>query len=159
MSTRETGRHVSPRRRSRELVLQGLYQQRLGRQEAAAIRGHFAESPHFAAADQGFLDTLWRGVNAAPDSVLAELVPHLDRPVDELSPIERSILVIGAWELMHQPETPYRVVINEAVELAKAYGGTDGHRFVNGVLDKVAARLRAPEIAAAARERRNAPPG
>ena len=160
MTTRgDTGRRVSPRRRSRELVLQGLYEQRLGRQVAAAIRGHFAESPHFAAADQGFLDALWRGVNAAPDAVLAELTPHLDRSVDELSPIERSILVIGAWELLHQPETPYRVVINEAVELAKTYGGTDGHRFVNGVLDKVAARVRAPEIAAAARERRNAPPG
>ena len=149
----------SARHRARELVLQGLYQQQLGRQEAAAIRGHFAESPHFPAADQGFLETLWRGVNAAPDAVLAEIAPHLDRPVGDVSPIERSILVIGAWELLHQPETPYKVVINEAVELARTYGGTDGHRFINGVLDKVAARVRAPEIAAAARERRNAPPG
>lgn len=141
-------RRVSPRHRARELVLQGLYQQQLGRQEAAAIRGHFVESPHFAAADQAFLDALWRGVNAAPDAVLAEIAPHLDRRVVELSPIERSILVIGAWELLHQPETPYRVVINEAVELAKTYGGTDGHRFVNGVLDKLAPRLREAEVKA-----------
>ena len=152
-------RPVSPRHRARELVLQGLYQQQLGRQEAAAIRGHFTESPHFEAADQGFLDTLWRGVNAAPDAILGELEPHVDRRIAELSPIERSILVIGAWELVHQPETPYRVIINEAVELAKTYGGTDGHRFVNGVLDKLAARVRAPEIAARSREGRNATPG
>jgi len=152
-------RRITPRHRARELVLQGLYQQQLGRQEAAAISGHFTESPHFAAADQRFLETLWRGVNAAPDAVLAEIEPHLDRPVGAVSPIERSILLIGAWELLHQPETPYLVVINEAVELARTYGGTDGHRFVNGVLDKVAARVRATEIAAAARERRDAPAG
>ena len=80
------------------------------------------------------------------------MAPHLDRKPAELSPIERAILVIGAWELQHRLEVPYRVVINEAVELAKSYGGTDGHRFVNGVLDKVAGTLRAAEIAARARE-------
>ena len=139
---------ASARRRARELVLQGLYQHRLGGNDPAAIRGHFAE------ADQGFLDTLWRGVHADRDALVEALRPHLDRPASELSPIEGAILLIAAWELLHQVETPYRVVLNEAVELAKAYGGIDGHRFVNGVLDKVAAQARAPEIAAAGRERR-----
>ena len=72
--------------------------------------------------------------------------PELDRRAAELSPIERAILVIGAWELAHRPEIPCRVVINEAIELAKSYGGTDGHKFVNGVLDKLAATLRATEM-------------
>jgi N utilization substance protein B len=150
---------ISPRHRARELVLQGLYQHQLGRNEPAAIRGHFTESPHLADADQGFLDTLWRGVHEEPGALIDALRPHLDRSASELSPIERSILIIGAWELLHQPETPYRVVLNEAVELAKTYGGTDGHRFVNGVLDKLAARVRAPEIGAATRERRGGKPG
>ncbi|MFI4887435.1 MAG: transcription antitermination protein NusB, partial [Burkholderiales bacterium] len=73
----------------------------------------------------------------------------VDRRIEALSPIERAVLVIGAWELGHRLEIPYRVVINEAVEIAKSYGGTDGHKFVNGVLDKLALRLRAAEIGAA----------
>jgi N utilization substance protein B len=77
---------------------------------------------------------------------VALLAPHLDRRAAELSPIERAILVIGAWELKDRVEIPCRVVINEAIELAKSYGGTDGHRFVNGVLDKLAATLRASEM-------------
>ena len=144
---------ASARRRARELVLQGLYQHRLGGNEPAAIRGHFAESPHFAEADHLFLDTLWRGVHEDRAALGAALQPHLDRPAAQLSPIEGAILLIAAWELLHQPETPYRVVLNEAVELAKVYGGIDGHRFVNGVLDKLAAQARAAEIAAGGRAR------
>jgi N utilization substance protein B len=144
---------AAPRRRARELALQGLYRRQVGGEDAAAIRAHWESDPANALVDRAFLDELWRGVNAEHEAMLAELSPHLDRPARELSPIERAIVVIGAWELTHRPETPYRVVINEAVELAKAYGGIDGHRFVNGVLDKLAARVRAPEIAARARER------
>jgi N utilization substance protein B len=82
------------------------------------------------------------------DTLMAAVEPHLARKAADLSPIERAILVIGAWELRSRLDIPYRVVINEAVELAKDFGATDGHRFVNGVLDKVAADLRAAEIAA-----------
>jgi N utilization substance protein B len=138
----------APRHRARELALQGLYQRQVGGGEPAAIRAHLAENPAHRDADRDFLDELWQGVNADQERLMAEVSPHLDRRSGQLSPIERSILIIGAWELLHRPDTPYRVVINEAVELAKAYGGTDGHRFVNGVLDKLAARVRAPEIAA-----------
>jgi N utilization substance protein B len=74
------------------------------------------------------------------------MAPFLDREVSALSPIERGILLLGGYELMRELEVPYRVVINEAVELAKVYGGTDGHKYVNGVLDKLAARLREIEV-------------
>jgi N utilization substance protein B len=91
-------------------------------------------------------------VGVTSTTIVARFAPWSTGP-RRLSPVERAILVIGAWELAHQPEIPYRVVINEAVELAKSYGGTDGHKFVNGVLDKLAGALRADEIRALAEER------
>ena len=147
-------KRASPRRRARELALQGLYQRRVGGGEPAAIAAHWREDADGRDADAAFLAQLWDGVNRDEPELVAALAPHVDRAVDEVSPIERSILLIGAWELLHQPHTPYRVAINEAIELAKTYGGIDGHRFVNGVLDKLAARVRAPEIAAAPRRAR-----
>ena len=96
---------------------------------------------------------MWSGVVDDYEALVARLAPHLDRAPGALSPIERGVLVIGAWELVHRPEIPYRVVINEAVDIAKEYGGTDGHKFVNGVLDKLASAVRAQEVAAFARER------
>ena len=147
------GARTSPRRRARELVLQGLYQCQVGGNSPDDVRVHLAENPAFERADLEFFTALWQGV--APDfaAVVASVAAHVDRPVADLSPVERAILAIGAWELAHCPGTPYRVVINEAVELAKRYGATDGHKFVNGVLDHYAAEVRAPEIAARARER------
>jgi len=140
---------VSPRRRAREFALQGLYQRQLSGNAPAAIRAQLAEAAGFAKADQAYFDEVWTAVTAEYDALVELLAPYLDRPAAALSPVERAILVIGAWELRHRLEIPYRVVINEAVEVAKAYGGTDGHKFVNGVLDKLAAALRADEIAAA----------
>ncbi len=143
---------AAARRRSRSLGLQGLYQRQLAHHDPDTIRLQLHESPGWDDADAEYFDDLWRGVTDGWDALIAQVAPHLDRKPAELSPIERAILVIGAWELQHRLEVPYRVVINEAVELAKSYGGTDGHRFVNGVLDKVAGTLRAAEIAARARE-------
>ena len=140
---------ASPRRRAREFALQGLYQRQLSGNSVLAIRTQIAEATGFAKADGDYFDVLWTGVAAEYDDLLALCTPFLDRPVAQLSPIERAILAIGAWELRHRVEIPYRVVINEAVDLAKAYGGTDGHKYVNGVLDKLAARTRTAEIAAA----------
>jgi N utilization substance protein B len=137
---------TSPRRRAREFVLQGLYQRQLSGNASAAIRDQVAEAAGFAKADEAYFDVLWAGVTAEYDALVLLVSPELDRRAAELSPIERAILVIGAWELAHRPEIPCRVVINEAIELAKSYGGTDGHKFVNGVLDKVAATLRATEM-------------
>jgi N utilization substance protein B len=136
------------RRRSRELVLQGLYQRQLSGNAADVVRGDLVASRGYERADRAYFDELWHGVTQDHDALLAAIEPHLARKASELSPIEHAILVIGAWELTARLDIPYRVVINEAVELAKGFGATDGHRFVNGVLDKVAADLRAAEIAA-----------
>ena len=141
------------RRRARELVLQGLYQRRLSRNDADEVRMQLAESPGYERADADYFDELWRGLADDADATVERLAPLLDRAPGELSPVERAILAIGAWELEHRPDIPYRVVINEAVELAKSYGGIDGHKFVNGVLDRHAAAVRAAEIGARARER------
>ncbi|HXX83784.1 MAG TPA: transcription antitermination factor NusB [Casimicrobiaceae bacterium] len=139
----------SPRRRSREFALQGLYQWLLSATEPATIRAQLADSGGFAKCDAAFFDALWQGVSSDFEPLLAAVTPHLDRPPRELSPIEKAALVIAAWELLRCPEIPYRVVIDEAVELTKAYGATDGYKFVNAVLDKLAATVRAPEVSAA----------
>ena len=137
---------VTARRRARELVLQGLYERQLAGSGDDAIAAALTASPGHGRADADYFRELWRGVSGDYDALLAIVEPKLDRKVAQLAPIERGLLVIGAWELVHRPDIPYRVVINEAVELAKAYGGTDGHKFVNGVLDKLAPELRAAEI-------------
>ena len=127
-------------------MLQGLYQRQLSGNAGDAIRAQLAEAGGFPKADEAYFDVLWAGVTAEYDPLVALLSPYLDRRAAGLSPIERAILVIGAWELRDRVEIPCRVVINEAIELAKAYGGTDGHKFVNGVLDKLAATVRAAEM-------------
>ena len=136
------------RHKARELALQGLYQWLLAEEQAGEIRMHLAEFKGYDKADQKYLAQLLDGVIADAAELEAAFGPLLDRPVEELSPVERGVLLIGAYELAHVPDVPYRVVINEAVELAKSYGGTDGHKYVNGVLDKLAARLRAAEVKA-----------
>lgn len=136
------------RHKARELALQGLYQWLLAEENAQEIRTHLAEFKGYGKADQEYLERLLDGAIADATELEAAFAPLLDRPVGELSPVERGVLLIGAYELAHMPDVPYRVVINEAVELAKSYGGTDGHRYVNGVLDKLAARLRPAEIKA-----------
>ena len=143
----------SPRRRARELVLQGLYERQLAASPPERIAGDLAQSHGYQRADQAYFAELWQGAAGDYDALIARIVPHLDRSAASLSPVERACLVIGAWELVHRLEIPYRVVINEAVELAKSYGGTDGHKYVNGVLDKVASAVRADESAASARDR------
>ena len=139
---------VSPRRRARELALQGLYQWQVGGSDEAAIEAHLADSEGFAKADRKFFVALLRGVLAQHESLAGQLQDCLDRPFAELSPVEACVLLAGAFELANYPQTPYRVIINESIELAKAYGGTDGHKYVNGVLDKMAVRLRRPEVEA-----------
>ncbi len=138
----------SPRRRARELALQGLYQWLLAGEDAGVIDAHMREQEGFDKADSAHFDALLHGCidgAAALDAVLAR---HVDRRTNLLSPIEHGVLLIGAYELKHCIDVPYRVAINEAVELAKAFGGTDGHKYVNGVLDKAAAELRPVEVAA-----------
>jgi len=136
----------SPRRRAREFIVQGLYQWQVGGQDAAAIQVQAEGVAGFDKADNELYGTLLAETRQSAEALKLDLAPYIDRAWDEVSPIERCILLLGACELKLHPETPYRVVINEAIELAKTFGGTDGHKFVNGVLDKLAAVLRATEI-------------
>ena len=138
----------SPRRRAREFVLQGLYQSRVGGHDEAAIEAQLADSEGFNKADREFFIELLRGVLAQQTQLQEQIQVYLDRPFSELSPIEAGVLLAGAYELVNCPQTPYRVIINEAIELAKEFGGTDGHKYVNGVLDKLAAKVRTAEVEA-----------
>jgi N utilization substance protein B len=143
------------RRLSRELVLRALYEWQVARSDLAALLVHMEEEEDGMAlgdaANMGFFRELLEGVLKASPALDEALAPHLDRAVAELSPIEHAILLIGAYELSHTLNVPYKVVINEAVNLAKKYGGTDGHKFVNGVLDKLARVTRRVEVEAAGR--------
>lgn len=138
----------SSRHRSREFALQALYEWLLNRDDAPVIIEHIRQAHGFDKADTGHFIALVSGTILQAENLRAEIVPHIDRSLDELSPVEHAILLLGAYELNHHVEIPYRVVINEAVELAKSFGGIDGHKFVNGVLDKIATKLRPKEVAA-----------
>jgi transcription antitermination protein NusB len=127
---------------AREVALQALYAWQLSGgdplQEARANEAYEKSV---------FLDDLLRGVSSRAAELETMIAPHLDRQFARLSPIERAILYIGAYELSAHPNTPFKVVLNEAVELGKSFGGTDGYRFVNGVLEKIAQALRPEEVA------------
>jgi N utilization substance protein B len=139
----------TPRHRAREFALQGLYQWLISNEDSGVIDAHIRQAHGFDKADAEHFNTLLHGTirDAAP--LRAQLAPLIDRPLNLLSPIEHAALLIGAYELKHHIEIPYKVVINEAVELTKSFGGIDGHKYVNGVLDKLALQLRGPETDAA----------
>ena len=141
------------RRRAREFALQAIYQWLLNESTAGTLLAQLREQKEFPKADHALAEALLRGVIANADALRELLTPFLDRRMKELSPVEHALLLLSAFELRDHPQTPYRVIINEAIELAKSFGGTDGHKYVNGVLDKLAADVRAPEIAALVRER------
>jgi len=145
----------SPRRRAREFALQGIYQWQMNGAATAQIESHLAEAGGFDKADHEFFRRLLHGTLEAAADLQPVIEPHLDRPYGELSPVERAILLLAAFELKQHVEAPYKVVINEAIELAKSYGGTDGHRYVNGVLDRIAAVLRPDETARSGRRTRH----
>lgn len=133
------------RRRAREAALQALYGWQVGGQDLAACETALHEIEGFAQLrdlEQKFAIGLLRGCIANQAMLREQVTPLLDRPFEELSPVEACILLIGAHEMANSPETPLRVVLNESIELAKTFGGTDGHKFVNGVLDRLAPTLR-----------------
>ena len=136
----------SARREARESALQALYAWQLSGVDPLEAALGLEESVN---ADRAFVQALVRGVRDRRDELDRLIAPHLDRDAARLSPVERSILYIGALELAAHPETPFKVVLNEAIELGKSFGAAEGHRFVNGVLEKVAAQLRPEEVARA----------
>jgi N utilization substance protein B len=140
----------SPRHRARELALQGIYQWRITSGDEAQIEKQIHAEKNLGRYDKELFSKLLRGALSQHADIELLLAPHLDRPLAELSPVEFAVLLLGAFELSQHLEVPYKVVINEAVELAKTFGGTDGHKFVNGVLDKLAPQLRALDVSARA---------
>jgi N utilization substance protein B len=136
----------SARRRSREFAVQGIYQWLLNDRDVTLIADDLKETRGFEQADEKHFRGLLSGVIEHAPGLREALAPCLDRTVAELSPVEHAILLVGAYELSHHPEIPYRVVINECVELAKTFGGTDGFKYVNGVLDRLSAAARTVEI-------------
>ena len=139
----------SARRRSRELATQGLYQWLLSGSPGGEIDAQLRGAQGFDKADHEHLDAMLHGVIRDSESLSADIAPCLDRPIEQLSPVERAVLLVAAFELKNHLDIPYRVVINEAVELAKTFGGADGYKYVNGVLDKLSAQLRVDETQAA----------
>ena len=130
---------------ARKLAMQALYQWQLTKQPLVEIKTQFLESEDSAGADrEHFTELLTSGVTDA-DALGAALKPFVDRPLEQLDPVETAILMIGMYELQHRIDIPYRVVINEAIDLCKRFGATDAHKYVNAVLDRAAREIRKAE--------------
>ena len=140
---------AAERRKARHYGMQALYQWLMADASLGIIEAEFRSDYDFSHVDLEYFQALLHGVPARVDEFEAILEPLLDRKLDDLDPIERTLLRMGTFELAERPDVPYKVVINEAVALAKKFGATDGHKYINGVLDKVARELRKVEINAA----------
>jgi len=136
------------RRAARQLATQALYQRHMAKTSLNEIEAQFRVDNDFSAADASYFHDILHGVPANLPEIDAALSPCLDLAIEELDPVELAVLRLSTWELLKRVDVPYRVVINEGIELAKVYGSTDGHKFVNGVLDKLAPRLREAEVKA-----------
>jgi N utilization substance protein B len=146
-----SARQLATRARSaaRRQLMQALYQWQLGGQPWQDVYQQFAAQPEFGQADAEYFREALKQVAEGREDLDAELGRHVEIPTAQLDPVEHGILLVGLWELMNRPDVPYRVVINESVELAKRFGATDGHKFVNAVLDRASMVHRAPERGAA----------
>ena len=136
----------SGRSRAREFALQGLYQHLVGRNETDAIDAFTRDLSGFNKADAAHYDALLHGCVEQAEALDRLITPLLDRKLAELSPIEHAVMWMGVYEFQHCLDVPWRVVLNEYIELAKSFGGTDGHKYVNGVLNGLAPTLRAAEV-------------
>ncbi len=137
---------ASQRRRARALAMQGLYQRHFSKAPIYEIEAEFIVDNDMSKVDQLYFRDVLRGVHREQDDLDKLLEPYLDRPIQEVDPIELAILRIGAYELKCRLAVPFKVVINDGIELAKRFGGTEGHKFVNSILDKLSSRLRLAEI-------------
>lgn len=138
----------SDRSRAREFAVQALYQVLVGKNDVAAVDAFTRDLAGFSKADSVHFDALLYGSAEQAQQLDALILPLLDRKLSEISPVEHAVMWIGAYELQHCLDVPWRVVLNECVELAKEFGGTDGHKYVNGVLNGLARQLRELEVAA-----------
>lgn len=146
-----TSERFEPRKRARRRALQAIYQWQITGQEAAEILAQFRAAQDLSQIDEEHFESLLCGVTADKEALNEALQPFLDRPMEQVDVMERVVLRIGAWELLNCPELPYRVVLDESVDLARRFGSEQGHSYVNAVLDKAAGVWRAEEVEAAAR--------
>lgn len=142
----ETNHTIKGKRRARKLALQALYQWHMSGTELTEIEAQFRVANDMNKVDDAYFCRLLHAIPAQLNQVEDAFIPFLDRPIQSLNPIELTVLRISAFELLHCPEIPYRVVLDESVSLAKAFGSQDGHRYVNGVLNNLAKQARAIEI-------------
>lgn len=134
-----------PRRRARELAVQALYQLQVAGHDAAELLEQFHDRAEYGRVDQAYFDEVLKAICAERATIEQRIAALADRPVSQLDPVETAVLLLGVHELESRSEIPYRVVINEAVDLAKRFGSADGHKYVNAVLDRAAAELRSSE--------------
>lgn len=136
------------RTRARELMVQALYQKQLAGHSTSELLAQYRDDTNYQRVDQEFFDELFPAISKDQDALETRIDALIDRPMDQLDPIERSILLIGVYELEHRIDIPYRVVINESVNLAKRFGAADGHKYINACLDNAARSLREIEVRA-----------
>ena len=149
--TRPDGLDLAARSRARRRAVQALYAWQVGGNRMPAVIEEFRHEQDMEIADIAYFEDLLRGVESHCAALDEGLLPFLDRGIAEVDPIERAVLRLAAYELRHRPDVPYRVVINEAIEVSKRFGAEHGHTYVNGVLDKLAARWREAEYRAGGR--------
>lgn len=144
---KEIPRGTGSRARSlaRKLAMQALYQWQLTQQTADEIKQQYLESDDSAGVDEDHFVELLTQVIGRHDEITTALKPFVDRPLEQLDPVEAAILMVGLYEMKHRPDVPYRVVINEGVDLCKRFGATDAHKYINAVLDRAAREIRAAE--------------
>jgi N utilization substance protein B len=153
MTERRHDRAGRARSLARRLAMQALYQWQMTGQTFSELRHQFATEEEYADVDPDYFVELLQGVLEDAPALDARLGEMIDRPVAQLDPVEHAVLLLGVHELQHRLDVPYRVVINENVELAKKFGATEGHKFINAVLDRAARALRADEQSAARKQR------
>ncbi|WP_263081876.1 transcription antitermination factor NusB [Endozoicomonas sp. Mp262] len=136
----------SARRKARQLALQALYQWQMNQASLMSIELQFKADNDMSKVDEGYFHLILHGVPRQLSHLDEAMSPVLDRSLEQLDPVELTALRIGCYELINHKDVPYRVVINEAIELVKRFGAQDSHRYINGILDKLAPRLRAEEV-------------
>ncbi len=132
--------------RARRCAVQALYQWHLSGEAPETIVAEFLRDREVESADLEYFSTLTREIVRFEPALRAELETAIDRPWERIGPVERSVLLLGVYELLHSPHIPWRVVVNEGIELCKMFGADEAHRYVNGVLDKLARRIRKIEV-------------
>lgn len=136
---------TAQRKKARKLILQALYQWQISGSSIAQVEAEFRADNDFDRIDAEYFKSVFREIPKMVTELDRDIEPFLDRPVSDVDPVEMSLLRMGVFEFKYRVDVPYRVVINEAVELAKMFGGTDGHKYINSILDKLSLRLRAAE--------------